>query len=394
MISVNNLISVDLQIKEHERSIEGFDTVVYITDAELTKEGKTEKYLLVNNVNELMEFVDNTKTAVIASARSYFANGGKRLLFIKPDKFGVGDFIKDINAAKRVRSNFIFICIQDSLLSSGELGYRNEFLDIVAYCDNTKAPDKVRLLITTNSKTFIDDNSLADSYVAVKYCTKTVGSDLIDAALLIGAYFSNIDLDTENSIKDYSYTKENLVGIDQDTAAEDLSQSDFDAMIKNDGNTGFYNVIDSVGSHVVNFGGDYAANGGIAIHTDFGAIAIERDIVYSVLERMIGKQYLTEQGMSNVKAAIDSKLQRYKTNGYLHIGARYSGEDLNITYNGKNYAVIKNGDVLTQGFLVFTVPVANISAEDRAKRRFTPIYIVLETQAGARVIEIGGEVRS
>lgn len=393
MVSVNNIVSVNLQILGQERSIEGYDTVVYVTRAELSKEGKSEKCVLVNNLNELEEYVDNSAKAVIASAKSYFANGGKKLLFINPSEYTSAAFIEDIKLAKKIRSNFLFVCIQNNLIS-GDLSYGDEFEDIVYYCDNSKAPDKLRLLLTTNNKDFIEQNNLTNSLVAVKYCTKTVTSDLVDAALLIGAYFSKIDLDSEKSIKDYSYTREVLVGIDEKFSEEDISQDDFDKLVKNEGNTGFYNIIDKVGSHVVNFGGDYASNSGISIHTDFGAVAVERDVIYSVLELMIGKQYLTEQGMSNVKAAIDSKLQRYKTNGYLNMGARYSGEELNINYNGRNYTVVKNGEVLNQGFVVFTVPVANISADDRAKRRFTPIYIVLETQSGARVIEIGGEVRS
>ena len=309
----------------------------------------------------------------------------------------MNDFKDYINEARKVNNNFIYVAISSQIIGSS--GFSAETLQTISnYCDKTESPNKIRLLLTTNSDSFIGEFISTESFSAVKYCTKTDSqNNLIDSALLIGAYFSKINLDGANTIKDYAYTREQLIGINGITinpSEDELTEQEFDDLINNGTtNGGYYNLINTVGNNVVNFGGNLATVNNVAIHTDFGAIAVERDITYSVLERMLGKQYLTEQGISNVKAAINAQLQRYKTNGYLNVGASYSGEDLTITYNGVRYEIIKHGTTLTQGFYIYSVPMNNLSVVDRQARKFTPIYVVLETQSGARVVEITGEVR-
>lgn len=390
MVSIRNIVSVDFNIVTENKVLGDFETVVYFAPVVMqSSEGVVNK-LVVTSLEDLSNITGNE--AAVISMENYFLNGGKKLVVVSPTDYTAAGFASDIQKVREEYANdFIYVCISNQLISSGYP--QEEFSKIVTYCDNSLSPEKVRLLLTTNSKTFIHDNGLENSFAAVKYSTKTADSNYIDTALLIGAYFSKVDLDDADSIKDYCYTKETLIGIDESTAAEGLTQTEFEQLVDNANSQGYYNIIDSVGANIVNFGGNLASNDNIAIHTDFGAIAIERDITYSVLEKMIGKQYLTEQGMSNVKAAINSNLQRYKTNGYLNLGAGYSGEDLTITYNTKKYNVIKNGQTLTQGFYIFSVPVADISVEDKQKKKFTPIYVILETQSGARVIEITGEVR-
>lgn len=392
MISVRNIVAVDFDIVTQDRVLGDFETVVYFAPVSLTNEGEEPvNQLLITDESQIATQVSGNQAAIV-SMQNYFLNGGVRLLVISPTVFTAIGFQSDITNARQIADDFIYVCISNQLIGSS--GYPiSEIQNIARYCDESLAPEKIRLLLTTNSTTFIDDNELNNSYTIVKYSTKSINSTFIDTALLVGAYFSKVDLDDADSIKDYCYTEETLTGIAEDSAAENLTQEQFEALVNNDSNQGYYNVIDEVGSHVVNFGGNLATIDNISIHTDFGAIAVERDITYSVLERMIGKQYLTEQGMSNVKAAINANLQRYKTNGYLNLGAAYSGEDLVITYNAKKYNVINSGTTLTQGFYIFSVPVADISQTDRQAKRFTPIYVILETQSGARVIEITGEVR-
>ena len=345
--------------------------------------------ILLKNANQVAEQMSGNSGA-IQSALDYFANKGEKLLVINPTVYTLDAFTQAIENAKNIANDFMYICISNQLISGS--AYSDEVLaDIVAYCENSVAPDKVRLLLTTNSMTFIEDKGLTESSVAVKYSTKVYDGDYLDTALLIGAYFSSINLDDADTIKDYCYTPEKLLSQD---AAENVSQDDFELLVKNENEQGYYNFIDRIGNSNVNFGGNLASVEGIAIHTDFGANAVERDISYSVLEKMIGKQYLTEQGMSNVKAAINSNLQRYKNNGYLNLGASYSGETLEIAYNNKKYLVIEAGTVLPQGFYIYSVPMQDISTADRQAKKFTPLYVVMETQSGARVIEIKGEIRA
>lgn len=392
MISTRNVVTVDLDIVTDKGVLGDFETVVYFAPVTLyNQEGTPVNVLPLETEDQLDAQVTGNDT-VVQSIKNYFKNGGEKIIVVNPTEFDLSEFIKFISQAKTITRDFIYVCISNQLIDSS--GYQNQVLqEIAGYCDATKSPDKIRLLLTTNSKTFIADMGLTKSYSIVKYCTKTYDAKILDAALLVGAYFSKIDLDKTDSIKDYCYTSEKLYGTEDGISEENLTQQDFDSLVKNGNDEGYYNVIDKIANSVVNFGGNLATTDNIAIHTDFGAIACERDITYSVLEQMLGKQYLTEAGMTKVKSAINSQLQRYKTNGYLNVGASYSGEDLTITYNSNKYSVIKHGETLQQGFYIFSVPVSDITPDDKVAKRFTPIYVILETQSGARVVEITGEIR-
>lgn len=392
MISIRNIVTVDFDIVTSENVLGNFETVVYFAPITMVdSESAPTNMLLITDTKQIDTQLSGNQAA-ITSVRNYFENGGVKLLIINPTNYTPASFQEEIENAKTLADDFIYVCISNQLV--GDSGYPLDVVQSIAnYCDNTLSPYKIRLMLTTDSTTFVEDNNLTNSYTIVKYCTKTSDSNLVDAALLVGAYFSQIDLDEADSIKDYCYTKETLTGIAESSASENVTQEQFNLLVKNENGEGYYNFIDSVGSNVVNFGGNLATIDSISIHTDFGAIAVERDISYSVLEKMIGKQYLTEQGLTNAKAAINNNLQRYKTNGYLNVGAAYSGEDLSISYNGKKYSVIKSGTTLEQGFYIYSVPMSNISVADKQAKKFTPIYVILETQSGARVIEITGEIR-
>lgn len=400
MISVRNIVKVDLDIVSSEKILGDFQTTVYLAPA-VDSDSQPIGPVLITDVDT----VDNlgiTNSTVVTSIKNYFYNGGQKLLLVNPSAYTLAGFKADIASARALTDDFIYVAISNLVIGAGYYTLESSGVleQIAEYCDKTNSPEKIRLLLTTNSQTFIEDNDYINHMMVVKYCTKTDENiRLVDAALLVGAYFSQVNLDGTDTIRDYAYTEEGLIGIGEDesgkpnNAAENLTQAEYEALVNNASNQGYYNVIDRVGNKDVELGGNLATIEDISIHTDFGAIAIERDITYSVLEKMLGKQYLTEQGISNIKSAINKQLQRYKTNGYLNVGAQYSGNDLSITYNGIKYNVINHGAALPQGFYIFSVPMSNISVTDKQARKFTPIYVILETQDGARVVEITGEVR-
>lgn len=409
MIDIKNIVDVDFKIIKSETSLGSYNTVVYFVKDDLYKANggvaeKTADAIICTNLKEVNTALNSdAKTLTSVSAENFFENGGVKLVLVKPSGYTLETFTADIdkvrttirknNKANNSEDNFIYVAISNVIC-----GYTSEeetledkytkkvLLQIAKYFEELATPNTLRLLLTyDNNDTF--SNNFSGYSVAIKYCTKKINATTIDAALLIGAYFTKINLNESEAIKDYCYTAETLVDLAVgEDASENVTQAEYELLIKRN-----YNFIDTIGNNVINFGGNLT--NGTAITTDFATICVENDVCGATLSAMIGKQYLSQSGLTNLVSCIESQLQRYKSNGFIKIDSTYSGENLYINYNNRSYAVISKGEALPQGFKVFAVPVANISLVDKETKKFTPIYVVIESLSGARIVEIRGEVR-
>lgn len=430
MVSINKVINVDFNISTKSSPIGSYRTVVYIIGNSFTGKSlqvnqlndnkKTYTYKLCKSYadvesasisNETSSYSANT---VLCSAANFFNNGGAQLLLVKSEEVAnVGttadfkaEFDNIMKALHELKVNdadftneddFLFVCVSRAVEAAYGATKMTAVLDAA---EESKSPYTYRILLTTEKKpvswpTYIKGKSYS---AGVKYCTKSITSgateySLVDAALLIGAYYSQVNLNGSETIKDYCYTPEKLVD-NTDVLAinnfnngiENVSDDDYDALVNANAN-----FIDMIGSSVVNFGGNLL--NGVSIHTDFGACAAENDVTYAVLNTMLKKQYLTAAGLNKIISVISASLTRYKSNGYLELGALYTGETITRNYNGIQFTIIKNNSSISQGYYVTAIPMASISDDDKEKRKFTPVYVILQTAYGARVIEIAGEVR-
>lgn len=383
MIDINKIVNVDFEIKSESATIGNYDTTVYIVNSNVAflDSYQSTNTFLASAYSDVVKLTNDV--ALLYNARMYFNNGGAKLLICKAAGNG---FEEDIKACRQLSDSFIYVCVANDVLGTGD--YEN-ITEIAQYIEELKAPYTLRLLITTHSTTTYD--ALKDFSVGIKYSTAQLSTGVattayVDAALLIGAYFSKVELDGSNTIEDYCYTKEYITDNSGNVLFEDVDNDLYDTLIEKN-----YNFIGQIGTEIINFGGNLA--NGISLHVDFGTICVENDVTYSALRTITGKIYLTNAGMSALIGAINDKIQRYKRNGFLNLGATYSGNTLTTVYNDRTFTVIKGGTLLPQGYYVFYVPVTYISAGDKALKKFPPIYIVMETQGGARVVEINGEVR-
>lgn len=424
MINISNVVNVDFKIIKSQAIIGSYKSMVYFIKQKMTVDETTssgteakEKRAIVCTSQDDVEkitFADDAAGEIKYNAKQFFINRGVQLILITASGFTLTHFKDDIEYARALSNDFIYVTINNTICdvdsSQASNGYTSGVIgDIVRWMELLKSPQTLRLLLTKNIKSGDDNtatynyayiNAFKDYSVGVKFTSKLNNGKVIDAALLIGAYFTQVNLNNVETIKDYCYTPEEILKEepvqDPDTeltytkttniASEDVVQSVYSKLVANN-----YNFIDTIGSKIINFGGNLA--NGISISTDFATICAENDVCAATLNSIMEKQYLNEQGLTNMVATINSQLRRYIDNGYLHTNSYYSGEDLYITYNGKSYNVINKGDVLVNGYMVFAVPVADISIVDKEEKRFPPIYVVIESLAGARTITIQGEVR-
>lgn len=405
MIAINNIVDVDFKVLASKSTIGTYKTAVYIIpyNIVLTENNKIVDTLLCTNTATTSTYNFKNSTGsdfteiVNTNITQFFLNGGSQLLLVSATTdYTLDGFKKLIDKARDVESDFIYVILSNELW--GDTKYSTDTLvEISAWIESLTAPDTIRLLLTKNLKdsdafdfTEINKNvtsKFANYSVGIKHCSKENNGVLVDAALLIGAYFTQVNLNGSETIKDYCYTAETLSLLDTTvTASEEVTQQDYSKLM-----AGNYNFIDSIGTNIINFGGNLM--NGVSLSIDFATICVENDICSATLSEMVGKLYLNQAGLVSLVAKINSQLTRYQGNGYIKTNSSYSGESLYIRYNGKDYTVVETNEWLINGYKIFAVPVSDISVEDRTNKQFPPIYVIIESLAGARTVKISGIVR-
>lgn len=303
-------------------------------------------------------------------------------------------------------NDFIFVVIDPSYnqaLISTEA-------DIIAiteggdnFTDSNKfnSPYKVILCMSMTASTYtLTYETITNNHpVAIKLVPDTVSSAPL--GMCVAAYYSKINLNEDLSLQDYCYTDESAVYQTLEKYNSDNAEYIAATMLKKYPTIGFTdseyktyvnttNFTDIVGNSIVDFGGNLT--NGVSITAYYGMITSDNDIIFAVLGVMLNKQYLTSEGLNNVVAAINASLERYTHNGYLEQNSQYLGNTYSESYNGITSTLIKQGASLPTGYYVATIPMSRLSLADRKAHKFTPIRVFLQTQAGARVVEINGTV--
>ena len=301
MISINNIVNVEFTIKRSAEIAGSYNTTLFLVpEASVTNTGA----VLCSSIDDVKAIAKKSSgnftdegTKLISDAAIYFGNGGVKLLVKPVGNFTKNDFITDVknaksfletnNKSKGLTDTFLYVVIDKALIdtesSTSSTAYTLTVLsDIVDYIEGLKAPYGIRLCLTTTDKNFIvnaDKNfNLTNKSVIVKYAnTTTTKTAVNNEVLTTAAYFTQINLNTVASVKDYCYTPETIFVSDNtgkitelvDGGANNVSNEDYE-LLKNR-----YNFIDSVGNKVVNFGGNLTNTTSVSI--DFANICAEND---------------------------------------------------------------------------------------------------------------------
>lgn len=418
MVDINKIVDVNLDIISGATLIGAYNTVAYVVPNSTKDSTATEEIseLFGKRFTSFTEY-NNAKTAggistiagVDNGVELFFNNGGEALVLY-------GLTIPEEEGEQTVQGNFE--ALVKTIITDCENGSYNviyivlstlfndmdasDLITMDTYLTSLKAPYSKRLAITVPLHSSSEPSptlntlysSISTTNIACFYTdmtltagTRSVTNPLIEEALLLGAFSTQLDLDGTETIRDFCYTEANVSGYVGSTSVtyDDVDSSTYDTLTSNN-----VNFVSKVGNRTLIFGGNLV--NGVGIDTDFGCICVENDIANTLVEVMVQKQYLTALGLTNVLGKIENLLLRYQTNGYVEINSNYTGDSVYRTYNGTRYTIITNGTALPKGYLVTSVPMNNISAQDRQDRRFTPIYVIIQTQKGARVVEVSGSI--
>ena len=398
-VDISKVVSVDFNVVRTESSLASYENTVDIIVGSSTSDVTTvPTYYSLEEATAAGAAYENRQY----DAFIYFEMGGRALTCLtvgSEDAASAQGIYNVLLAYKKQVSNtstdFICACISNCQFLQTESNLQ-AFMTLV---NNASAPNKILILNSTNDATTVTETLQDIRNLIYKYYKANSVSDGVindgsedsttcSAEFTIAAYMSQINITQANSMQDYCFTDEssiiNYLVYDKTIVPTDISSVDYDTY-KN-----YLNFIDKIGRQYVNFGGNTVL--GTTITAEWGAIASENGVVYAVLSVMLQKQYLTDGGLTNILAAINNVLADYITNGFLEINTTYTGNTRYKTYGSQSYVLVANGQELPNGYVVVSIPMSRLTLQDRQSRKFTPIFIYMQTMGGAREVEITGDI--
>ena len=355
-MSINVKNFVDINIAHHEvSSVDATrDTAVLFTS-----EGDTGTDEIFTSTNDFLAAYPDTLTATLKYVQMFFNNAGNKLRVIQGIE--TQDDLSSAIAALPNEQIVVAYCGDQSFVKSVA---QTREVDTRNYGVNRKL---LLMGVTTNT----DETSVAD--LAMKY-TNDIS---LGAEMTIAAYLTSINIYGTNTIHDYAFTKENIDAMTDDDAT-------YRYCMQNNINVDVY-----LAGSVRNVGGNL--KNGLDLANEFTLIVLQQTCTDRLLNLLVEK-LKGEQGLASIYSVLSEELDKYVTNRYLTTDKIWTNGDLNITYNGASYNIIRNNTQLNLGYYITILPLASLSTTDKVDKKTPPIYLIVADSYGIRKITINGEV--
>lgn len=196
----------------------------------------------------------------------------------------------------------------------------------------------------------------------------------------VGAYYSNLNLNNPDSVRDYSFTEEKVSEGDiQDDMVKDAIADHFnvDAKVA-------VSIVDQKAAR--NIGGDDSA--GNDLTNEFMRIVLTQNLTNDLVELLATKIKYSQSGLTKVLACVNRCLDGFVRNGYIQQNAVYDGQDLWI--DGE--LVMATGTVLTSGYMVYIKPFSSLTPAEKTAHQLPEIILIYKDQYSIRKIKVTGTV--
>lgn len=193
------------------------------------------------------------------------------------------------------------------------------------------------------------------------------------ASAAVAAYFTKIDLNSIDSVKDCMFTKVNCTDAEYADYNSATTVSDYNTFITVGYLAGAYRLLggnDSLGNDLTNV---------------WAKIVLTQALTNDLLVLLTSKIRLDSNGIASVKAACSRVLNRFVTNGYISTEKAWTDPDLYI--DGELIAA--ENTPLIDGYKIHVGPITQDNIE---KHQIPPVYILYGDQVGVRKIVVTGEV--
>ena len=359
---------VDINIKPHVTSqVKGTrDTVRMYIDIHSTELPSVD-LIVASYANAKASLSEAWFAYIEKELTAYFGNGGNKLHIVSytggGSTGGSGAIIAELQ--KPENNNEIVVCFPEQSAPG--------FDAVVSAINGSSYGINEKIFVRcTNGIPVSDDDEDRRKKVALKYsATKP------EVCMTIAAYLSQIDVYKQDSIYDYMFTQENAT-------AETLTDTQYGYLIANN-----INVDITLANAVRNCGGN--CKDGSDLVNEYCRIVLHQTLT-DVLIDLLSQKIKNSTGLSKIYTVMCQELSKYVASGYLTTDKCWTDQDMVVTYNGSQYTIIGKGTALENGYLIKILPYESLTEADKLAHKTPPIYVVLASQYGIRMITVNGEV--
>lgn len=307
-----------------------------------------------------------TTTPEYLAAQIYFANGGRELLIYQEtstDEEAISGLLSSYSDFVWVVFSATKTASQLQTISTALSSSTQSLPKFLAYTTSDQA------LATTLSGQGLSNIALLYSADGAPY-----------TAIVIPAYFSGINLTSANSLLSIVHTQ--VSGVE----ASDITTALLTTLYTNN-----YNVVVNLGDRYTILDGGKMIDGQ-PIHSAWGFAVFKSDCEKAVTDLLVNKLPYANSSSAVIENALNAICYEYVTNGLIGTDKSFNETTQVVNYNGVDYTTIRNGEVLTTGYKVYSIPIGNALTTDKEVGRIPPINIYAIINDVIRLVTITGEV--
>lgn len=304
------------------------------------------------------------------AAQIYFNNGGSQLLIFQQGS-GVSDTAA-IESLLTSYSDFIWVTFAQDKEQS-DLEDISEAL--------SAGTQRLPKFLAQTAATTIDTAALIQGgYTNMALLYDTGSSITPYSALIIPAYFSQINLDIADSLQSIVFNQ--VVGV----SAANVTTSTLETIYSQN-----WNVVVNLGNRYTILDGGKMLSGE-PIHSAWAFCLLKKDCEDVVIDLLVNKLPYANSSNVVIENALSQVCNRYVINGLIGTNKTYNQSTQIVEYNGATYTLITQGTVLNLGYAIYSIPISRASQSDIDVGRIPPIYIYAIIDDVIRLVVINGEV--
>lgn len=317
------------------------------------------------------DYASQSSAVELSAATMYFNNGGQELLI-----YNQGSSTSDTDAITALLAsynNFIWVTFaQEKNIT--------ELQAIATALANANQQYPKFLAMTSNVEGAPATlNSQGITNVALVNATST--DTLVPySAIVIPAYFSGINLSKPNSLQSMIHTVINGV------VPSDITESALTTAVEGNWNA----IVNLAGRYIVFDGGTMVD--GQPIHSAWGFAIFKKNCEDTLTDLLITKLPYANSSNVVIENAISKVCDYFVTNGLIGTDKIYNLSTQQVEYNGTTYTTIQEGQSLSNGYYIYSIPISTASSTDMNAGRIPPVYIYAIISGVIRIVTIIGEV--